>query len=172
MHDQVAAVGGLSRQCEVDTERGRDIGATGIDVHERHVRRREPTQQACDAAADHPGADDRHPVAEQRCGVPQGVDSGFDGPGENGTRGWHALRHERHRACRYHVGGLVRIEAEDRSAAQLRRSLLHRADVEVAVLDRPRELPLLERRPHCVVLARRHPAPEHQGLGAAADARP
>ena len=47
----------------------------------------------------------------------------------------------RHGARRHDVGGLVRVQAEDRAAAQLRRSLLHDADVEVAVLDRPREAP-------------------------------
>jgi hypothetical protein len=64
VHDQVATVGGARRLREVDAERGRDIGPAGIDVHERHLHRREPTQQACDAAADHPGADDGDPVAE------------------------------------------------------------------------------------------------------------
>ena len=66
----------------------------------------------------------------------------------------------------------MRVQAEDRAAAQFRRSLLHGADVEVAVLDRPRELALLERCPHRGILARRHTAPEHQRLGAAADAGP
>ena len=46
------------------------------------------------------------------------------------------------------------------------------ADVEVAVLDRPGEVAFLERRAHRGVLARRHAAPEHQRLGAAADAGP
>ena len=54
---------------------------------------------------------------------------------------------------RHHVGGLVRVQAEHRAAAQLRRPLLHDADIEVAVLDRPREVPFLKRCPHGVVLA-------------------
>ena len=66
----------------------------------------------------------------------------------------------------------MRVEAEHRAAAQLRRPLLDGADVEVAVLDRPREIPLLERRSHRGVLARRHTAPEHQRLGAPAHAGP
>ena len=119
-----------------------------------------------------PGADDRDPVAEQRCGVPQGVDGGLDGPREHGARGRHAVGHDGHRAGRHDVGGLVRVQAEDRAAAQLRRSLLHGADVEVAVLDRPREVALLKWRPHRGVLVRRHTAPEHQRLGAPADAGP
>ena len=64
----------------------------------------------------------------------------------------------------------MRVEAEDRAAAQVRRALLDDADVEVAVLDRAREVALLERRPHRGVLARRDSAAEHQRLGAAADA--
>ena len=170
VHDQVATVGGVGRQREVDAERGRDVGPAGIDVDERDLQRRKPAQQACDAAADHPGADDGDPVAEQRRGVPEGVDGGLDGAREHGASGWHVLGHDRHGAGRHHVGGLVRVQAEDRAAAQFRRPLLHGADVEVAVLDRPRELALLERRPHRGVLARRHTAPEHQRLGAAADA--
>ena len=66
----------------------------------------------------------------------------------------------------------MRVEAEDGAAAQLRRPLLHGADVQVAVLDRPGEVALLERCAHPRVLVRRHAAPEHQRLGAAADARP
>ena len=172
VHDQVATVGCVGRQREVDAERGRDIGAAGIDVHERDLHPREPAQQPCDAAADHPGADDGDSVADQGRGVPQRVDGGLDGAGEHGTCGWHALRHDGHGTGRNHVGGLVRVQAEDRPAAQLRRALLDDADVEVAVLDRPREVPLLEGRPHRGVLARRHTAPEHQRLGAAADAGP
>ena len=132
----------------------------------------EAAQQACDAATDHPGADDGDPVAQQRCGVPEGVHGGLDRAGEDGTGGRHVLRHDGHRAGRHHVGGLVRVEAEHRAAAQLGGSLLHGADVQIAVLDRPREVPLLERSPHRGVLVRRHAAPEHQRLGAAADPRP
>ena len=119
-----------------------------------------------------PGADDRDPVADQRRGIPQRVDGRLDGAGEHRARGRDALRHDDHRGGRNDVGGLVRVEAEHRPAAQLRRPLLHDADVEVAVLDRPREVPLLEGRPHRGVLVRRHAAPEHQRLGAAAHGRP
>ena len=66
VHDQVAAVGGVGREREVDAEGVRDLGPAGIDVHERDLHAGEPAQQACDAAADHPGADDRDPVADQR----------------------------------------------------------------------------------------------------------
>ena len=79
---------------------GRDIGPAGIDVHECDLHRREPAQQARDAAADHPGADDGDPVAEQRCGIPQGVDGGLDRAREHGTSGRHALGHDGHGARR------------------------------------------------------------------------
>ena len=172
VHNQVTTASGLARQREVDTKRRRNLGPTCVDVDERDMRPREPSQQACHAAAHHTGADNRHPVAEQRLGVPQRVDRGLDGPGKNGTRSRHALRHDRHGARRHHVGGLMRKETEDGSAAQFRRSVLHRADVEVAVLDRRWELSLLKRRAHRGVLAWRHAATEHQCLSAATDARP
>ncbi len=172
VNDQVAAVGGVGRQRELDAHRGRDVRPAGVDVYERHLHGREPTQQTSDAAADHPGADDRDPVTEERCGVPQSVDGGLDRARENGTSGWHPLGHDGHRAGRHHVGSLVRVQAEDRAAAQLRRPPHHDANVEVAVLDRSREVPLLKRRPHRGVLGGRHTAPEHQGLAASADAGP
>ena len=66
----------------------------------------------------------------------------------------------------------MRKETEDGSAAQTRRSVFHRANVEVAVLDRSWELSLLERRAHCGVLRWGYAAAEHQRLSAATDARP
>ena len=172
VHDQVPTVSRVSRQREVDAERRRDIGPAGIDVYERDPRRGEPTQQARDAAADHAGADDRDPVADQRGGVPQRVDCGLDRARQHGACRWNVLGHGGNRTGRHDIGGLVRVEAEDRATAELRRSLLHDAHVEVAVLDRPRKVPLLKRCPHGEVLGRRHPAPEDQRLGASADARP
>ena len=66
VHDQVAAAGGVVRQREADAERGRDLGPRRVDVDERDLDRREPGEQAGDAAADHPGADDGDAVADQR----------------------------------------------------------------------------------------------------------
>ena len=86
------------------------------------------------------------------------------------SRARHILGHDGYRAGRYDVGGLVRVQAEDRAAAQLGGPLLHGPDAQIAVLDRPREVPLLERRPHRRVLVGRHAAPEDERLGAAADA--
>ena len=171
VHDQVAAAGGVVRLREADAERGRDLGPRRVHVDERDLDRREAGQQAGDAAADHPGADDGDAVADQRGRVPERVDRRLDGAGEHRARGRHVVGHDGHGAGRHDVRRLVRVQAEDRAAAQLRRAVLDGADAEVAVLDRPREVALLERRPHRRVLARRHAAPEHQRLGAAADAR-
>jgi hypothetical protein len=168
--NHVASIGGVGRQREVDAEGVRDVGPAGIDVHQRDAHAREPAEQTRDRAADHPGAHDRDAVTDERGGVPQGVDSGLDGAGQHGPIRRHALRHDRHGSGRDDVGGLVRVEAEDRAAAQLRRPLLHGTDAQIAVLHRPGEVALLERCAHARVLRRRHAAPEHQRLGAAADA--
>ena len=74
-------------------------------------------------------------------------------------------------AAGHDVPRLVRVEAEDGAPQQTGRPGLDDADVEVAVLHRPGEVALLERRPHRLALARRHAAAEDQGLRAAADAR-
>ena len=102
-------------------------------------------------------------------GVPQGVDRGLDGAGEHRAGGGHVVGHHGHGAGRDDVRGLVRVEAEDRAAAQPGGAALDDADVEVAVLHRPREVALLERRAHRGVLAARDAAAEDQRLGAAAD---
>ena len=67
MHHKVTAVVGVGGQREVDAERVRDRGARGVDVHERDPDAGEPGEEPSRAAADHAGADDRDPVAEQRC---------------------------------------------------------------------------------------------------------
>ncbi len=66
----------------------------------------------------------------------------------------------------------MRVEAEHRAATQLGGPLLHGADVQVAVLDRPRKAPFLERRPHPRALVERHGAAKHERLRAAAYPRP
>jgi hypothetical protein len=63
------------------------------------------------------------------------------------------------------VGG----QAEHRAAEQRLRTVFDLADVEVAVLERRREVADLERRPHPGVLTRRHATAEHERLGSAAD---
>src|SRR5205823_1745466 len=113
----------------------------------------------------------RDAVAEERCGVPEGVHrrlhrSGQDGPPERDARGY------RDGGARWdHVGALVRVEAEDRAVDERRRALLDDTHIEVAVLHRPWKVALLEWRPHRGVLARGYAALEHQNLSAPADAR-
>jgi hypothetical protein len=68
-------------------------------------------EKPCCAAAEHPGADDRDPVANERGGVPQRVDRRLDGTREDGTGGWDALRHDRHGTGRHDVRALVRRHA-------------------------------------------------------------
>ena len=64
------------------------------------------------------------------------------------------------------------VETEHGAAAQRVRSLLDRADVEVAVLDRGGKVALLERRPHRAVLRLRHATAEHERFRAPADGGP
>ena len=72
VHDQVAPAGGVLRAREAGAERGRDLGPRRVDVDERDLDRREAGEQAGDAAADHPGADDGDAVADQRRARPTG----------------------------------------------------------------------------------------------------
>ena len=72
MDNHVAIADGLIRQREVDTKCRRNLGPTCVDVDERHMCPRESSQQAGHAAAHHAGADDGHPVAEQRLRRPTG----------------------------------------------------------------------------------------------------
>ena len=148
-----------------------DVGARGVDVDERDVHSRELREQPGDAAADHAGADDREPVAGERADVPHRVDGGLDGAREHGTLGRHLVGDHGDSGGRHDVRSLVGIQAEDRATSQRRGTLLDHADVEVAVLHRPGQLSVLERRPHLGVLAGRHPAREDERLGPPADGR-
>jgi hypothetical protein len=170
VHDEVAITGGVVGQREADAERRGDLRAGRIDVDQRDLRPGEPREQARDRATDHAGADDGDAVADQRRCVPERVHGGLDRARQHRPCRRHVVRDDRDRAGRDDVRGLVRVEAEHRAAAQLGRALLDGADAEVAVLHRPWEVALLERRPHHGVLAGRHAAAEHERLGAAADA--
>ena len=141
VHDQVTSAGGVLRPREAGLERRRDLGPRLVDVDERDFERREAGEQPRDAAADHPGADDGDAVADQGGRIPEGVDGGLDGSGEHRARGRHPVGHDRHRVSGHDVRRLVRVQAEHRAAAQLRRALLDSADAQIAVLDRPREVP-------------------------------
>ncbi len=170
VHDEVEVARRVAGTGEAHPQRRRHRGSRPVDVDECHRRSRDTGQQARDAAADHPRAHHRDPVADQRPGVPQCVDRRLDRAGQHRPRRWDAVRDDGDRARRDDVRRLVRVEAEDRAPFQAGRPTLDHADVEVAVLDRPREVALLEGRAHRGVLALGHPATEHQRLGSAADA--
>jgi hypothetical protein len=114
-------------------------------------------------------ADHGDPVADQGCGVPERVDGGLDGAGEDGPFGGHGVGYDGDGARGDDVPRLMRVQAEDRTADQCCRPLLDHPDAEIAVLHRGGEIALLERRPHGRVLALRDPAPEHECLRASAD---
>lgn len=62
----------------------------------------------------------------------------------------------------------MRVEAEDRTAHEVPRSFLDKADVEIAVLDGTGEIAVLKRRPHRGVLTLRYAAAKDEALGATA----
>ena len=64
----------------------------------------------------------------------------------------------------------MRVEAEDVAADQRRRAGHDLADAAIAVLDRERELAVLEWCPHHPLLAHRHPPQRHQRFRPAGDA--
>ena len=121
---------------------------------------------------DHPRPDHGDPVADQGRGVPQRVHRRLHGAGEDGPGHGDVVRHRGDRPGGHDVRRLVRVEAEDGAPAQVLRPVLDDPHVEVAVLHRPGEGAVLERRPHRVVLAGRDPPVEDQGLGPPADRRP
>ena len=68
-------------------------------------------------AADDARADDEDAVAGAGAGIPQGVEGRLHVGGENRAPGGNALRHRRERRGRRHEAVLVRMEREDRPAA-------------------------------------------------------
>ena len=61
------------------------------------------------------------------------------------------------------------MQAENNAALEFRGPGFHLADGGIAVLHGERERPAHERRPHAIVLARRHPAGPDKAFGAATD---
>ena len=103
-------------------------------------------------------------------GVPQRVQRGLHRAGQHRPGGRHPVRHAR---CTAAAGTTYRSWCGYRQNTVRPSSpagpLLDQPDVEIAVLHRRRELAVLERGAHRRVLAGRHPAAEHQRLGAPAD---
>ena len=168
---RVAVARCLVGQREGHAERGSGVGPLRHGIDQGDLDPGDAGEQASRAAADHAGADHGHPVTDQRAGVPQRVDGGLDGTGQDRPAGGHTVGHHEDRLHRHDVRRLVGVQAEDGAAEQPARAGLDDADGEVAVLDRAGQLALLERRAHHGVLALGDPAAEHQRLGAAAHPR-
>ena len=83
-----------SGRAKRDAERRRDLGPAGSTSTRVTSTPGKPGEQPRDAAADHAGADDRDPVAEQRRRVPQRVDRGLDRAGEHRPCGRHVVGHD------------------------------------------------------------------------------
>jgi hypothetical protein len=154
-------------------ERGGEAGAAGVGVDQLELDAGEARAQPRHQAADHAGADHRDAVAQRGGAVPAGIDRGLEVGGQHRARGRHAGGEGDDGAGGYHVALLMRVQAEHRAAAQGggrgADAVLHHADADVAVLERPGEVALLEGGAHAFVFAFWHLAAEHQALAAAAD---
>ena len=134
-----------------------DGGLRAVHVDQHDVDARDLTREPCDGAADHPGPDDGDAIADERRGIPQHVDRGLDRAREHGPAGRNALGHHRDGGFGHDERRLMGEKGEHGPATQSGRAALDDADVQIAVLDRPGKVALLERRPHPLVLARRAP---------------
>ena len=94
-----------------------------------------PGEQRGDAAADHPAADDRDPVADQRRRVPQGVDRGLDRAGQHRARRGHGVGNGRHGRRRHDVPGRWGSRQNTVRPSSAAGPSSTTPDVEVAVLD-------------------------------------
>jgi hypothetical protein len=168
---EVTTVESVGRQGESDPQPPGDRLAGGIGVHELDPRARERGQNRRDARTDHAATDHRDPVADQRMRVPHRVHGRLDGAREHRASRRNPVGHRRHGALRDHVTSLMWIETEHGAPAQLFGPVFNHAHVEVPVLDRPREVTLLERGAHRRVLVLRHPTAEDERLRSSADAR-
>jgi len=156
-------------QRKADAERGRDLGRSGLtstsvtSTPENPASNRatqQPTRPAPTTAI-------RSPI---RGGASQSALTAVSTvPRERGPIRRDAIGNDDHRARGHDVGALVGVEAEHRPAEQRRRAGLDHADVEVPVLDRPREFAGLGGAAHRRVLAGRHAAAMDDQFGAAAD---
>ena len=171
VEDEVAVVGGLLRRHAHRAQPGRERPAPGVGVDELEPPQRHPSQQRGHAGADHAAADDGHPVAVERPAVPQRVDGGLQGAEQDGPPVRQVVGQRRERGDGHDIPVLVGVQAEHASPDPPRLAVLDDPDGEVAVLDRPRQLTHLERRPHPFRDGVGHAAAVHEQLGAAADRR-
>ncbi len=108
-------------------------------------------------------------IADACAAVPQTVDRGLQVGREYRPPGRHAVGQRMHGVGGNHIAGLVRIQAEHGAPHECRGTLLHDTDIDVAILDRGRELAHLKRCAHALILADRDLTAEYQRLAAPAD---
>ena len=119
-------------------------------------------RQPCDEAPDSACADDRDAVSHTRLRIPEPVDRGLQIGCQHGARRGHIVGQRVHGGERDSVARLMGIEHENPAAAQIARAALNHADARVPVFHRRREVAVLERRAHPLILAGRYPAQEHE----------
>ena len=146
----------------------------GIDVHQAHPSRGDLSAQPRDEEPHDPAPDHDDPVAHRRSPVPHRVEGGLHVRREHGALRRQAVRQDTHGPDRHQVEVLVGVEAEDvppdeRGLGPVRR-LQYLAHAAVPIFYGSGKVALLERRPHHLVLGRRHLAPKDQRFRASADA--
>ena len=104
--------------------------------------------------------------------VPDSVQRGLHIRRERRASRWRRRRRRPQPVGRRDEAVLMRMQAEDRPAAPLRRALLDDADGAIAVFHREGKIPLLHRRAHARIFRRRHASFEDETFGAAADRAP
>jgi hypothetical protein len=112
--------------------------------------------------------DHRDAITDPRRCVPQRID-GLQICREHGTGPAHR-RQNMNGIDRHHVPGLVREQAEHRTAQESGGAFFDDANAAVAVFQRARKVARLKGSTHVLVLADRHFTAIDQSLGAAADA--
>ncbi len=169
MDHDVAFVRRRRRQCEIDTERRRDLGALRPHIDQRDLGARQLGGEIGAERADHAGADHRDAVGRAGRRIPDGIERGFHVGGEHAARSRNVRRQYRDPVRRHGESGLVGMKHEGLAAAQVARAVNDVADDRVAVLHRERELADHERGAHAAMFAWGHASGENEALGAAAD---
>ena len=140
------------RRPERDLQSLGDRGPRGVRIDEGELGPGQPPAEPGAEQPDHAPAHDDDAVADRGAGVPQHVHRRLHVGGQHRAARRHPGRHRRDGAPRNVVPVLVGIEAEDHLSIEVVRTLDDPADAAVAVLHGAREVPLLERRPHRLIL--------------------
>src|SRR5690606_2466620 len=162
VEDHVAVRGGVPRPDPAGSEQLSHPPALRVRIDQLQPFQRKLPQQRQDAGPDHASADHRDPVAVEDPAVPQGVDGGLEGAQQDGPLVRELVGQRRERGDGHDIQVLVRMQAEHPSAEPLGGPFLDPADREVAVLDRSRELAVLERGAHLLGDGRGHATPVHE----------